>query len=177
MFKKQTAIAGVVSALAMFMTSYLLFGVIFASVLTSAQNPALQSAMEGMANMPLLFLSYLVLAWMMAFIYPLGYKGGSKVAEGFRFGIVVWVLVAVSSGLDWLSWGLFSGGFFFLNIALYFIQFAVGGIVIGLLASGGDEPAPADVAPAEDVSAPVGVDTAPAGADTTAADEATGPAG
>ena len=155
MFTKQTALAGVVSAVAMFLVSWLLFGLIFAGALTGAQSTALQGAMSDSANLPLLFLSYLILAWMMAFIYPFGYKGGSKVAEGFRFGIVIWILVVVSQGLDWQSWGLLGWGLFFWNIVLYFVQYAVGGIVIGLLASGNGSTVAAEPVMAEPAPEPV----------------------
>lgn len=46
-------------------------------------------------RMLFIILGYLVLAILMAYLYPIGYKGGSPLAEGVRFGIVMgllWVL-------------------------------------------------------------------------------------
>ncbi len=46
-------------------------------------------------NMPVVIVGYLILGFLMAFVYPIGYKGGSPVKEGFRFGALIgliWVL-------------------------------------------------------------------------------------
>ena len=40
-------------------------------------------------NMILIGVGYLITAAVMAFIFPVGYKGGSGVAEGLRFGAVI----------------------------------------------------------------------------------------
>ena len=46
-------------------------------------------------NMPVVFVGYLILGFLMALAYPVGYKGGSPVKEGFRFGALIgliWIL-------------------------------------------------------------------------------------
>ena len=46
-------------------------------------------------NMLFVALGQLILAFLMAFAYPIGYKGGSPVKEGFRFGAligIIWML-------------------------------------------------------------------------------------
>ncbi len=46
-------------------------------------------------NMVFVFVGHLILGFLMAFVYPIGYKGGSPVKEGFRFGALIgliWVL-------------------------------------------------------------------------------------
>ncbi len=46
-------------------------------------------------SIPFIGLGYLVLGILMAYTYPLGYKGGSAVKEGFRFGALIgliWIL-------------------------------------------------------------------------------------
>ncbi len=45
--------------------------------------------------MAFVMLGYLILAFLMALVYPMGYKGGSPVKEGFRFGALIgliWIL-------------------------------------------------------------------------------------
>ncbi len=42
-----------------------------------------------------IILGYVVLGLLMAIAYPIGYKGGSPIAEGFRFGALfglIWIL-------------------------------------------------------------------------------------
>ena len=46
-------------------------------------------------NMAVIIVGYLILGFLMALVYPIGYKGGSPVKEGFRFGALIgliWVL-------------------------------------------------------------------------------------
>ena len=46
-------------------------------------------------NMPVVIVGHLILGFLMAFVYPMGYKGGSPVKEGFRFGALIgliWIL-------------------------------------------------------------------------------------
>jgi len=47
-------------------------------------------------NMIFIILGVLILAALMAYMYPQGYKGGSPVKEGLRFGVVIgllWILL------------------------------------------------------------------------------------
>ncbi|MDE2150121.1 MAG: DUF1761 domain-containing protein [Gammaproteobacteria bacterium] len=71
----------------------------------------------------------------LAYLYPIGYKGGSPVKEGFRFGILTGVLVGsswvlgvgatqpVTSLSTWVA----------VESAFVLIQFGLAGIVIGLI--------------------------------------------
>ena len=40
-------------------------------------------------------LGYLVVSFLLAYIYPVGYKGGSPLTEGLRFGFFMGLLIAV----------------------------------------------------------------------------------
>ena len=40
----------------------------------------------------LLLVAYIILALLMSYMYPLGYKGGKPIVEGLRFGIVIGIL-------------------------------------------------------------------------------------
>lgn len=46
-----------------------------------------------------IMLAYFVLAILMAYIYPIGYQGGSAVSEGLKFGILVGLVAALPSNL------------------------------------------------------------------------------
>jgi len=46
-------------------------------------------------NMAVIIVGHLILGFLMALVYPIGYKGGPPVKEGFRFGALIgliWIL-------------------------------------------------------------------------------------
>jgi hypothetical protein len=132
-FEKRTLLAALAAFVTMFLVSWLLFGVVFAGQMESMQDPEMMGLVGDMANMPVLMLSYLVLALMMAFIFKFGYEGGTPVTEGIRFGIFMWLLVSIPQYLAWVAWGMMSWGLFAFNGVLYLVQFVLGGLVIGLI--------------------------------------------
>ena len=84
-------------------------------------------------NLVVVGCGYLITAAVMAVVFPIGYKGGSGVAEGLRFGAVIgllWWLPAnvILSGVyeTTLASGLVDG-------VWHIAEGAVGGVVIGLL--------------------------------------------
>ena len=84
-------------------------------------------------NMVVIGSGYLITAVVMTLVFPVGYKGGSGIAEGLRFGAVIgllWWLPAnvILSGVyeTTLTSGLVDG-------AWHVVEGAAGGVVIGLL--------------------------------------------
>ncbi len=80
-----------------------------------------------------IFVALLILYFLMALIYPIGYKGGSPVKEGFRFGALIgliWVLPisVVDHGLYNLPLTLV-----IVDSAWHVVQEGLGGIVIALV--------------------------------------------
>ncbi|WP_372371194.1 hypothetical protein [Candidatus Uabimicrobium sp. HlEnr_7] len=47
----------------------------------------------------LLQLNHIVFAFILAYIYPIGYKGGSLLKEGFCFGVLMGILMFLPTGL------------------------------------------------------------------------------
>ncbi len=47
----------------------------------------------------LLQLNHIVFAFILAYVYPMGYKGGNLVTEGFRFGVLMGILMFLPTGL------------------------------------------------------------------------------
>ena len=84
-------------------------------------------------KMQFIALGYFILALIMAYIYPFGYKGGSPVIEGLRFGITM--------GLSWILpfcvvlYGIFesSGTLLMVDFVWHIVEEGIGGIVIGLV--------------------------------------------
>ena len=50
-------------------------------------------------SMTLITLGYLVLAFLMAYIYPIGFKGGAPLQEGLRFGVLLGLVVSIPNAL------------------------------------------------------------------------------
>ncbi|MFT5171779.1 MAG: hypothetical protein ACI9BD_001557 [Candidatus Marinamargulisbacteria bacterium] len=85
--------------------------------------------------MPFIIFGELIRAFLMAFIYPYGYKGGLGLTEGLRFGLLSNLLIAgtmlpIVFGLHNLTnfscYVLLEGGFLLLTGG-------IGGIVIGAI--------------------------------------------
>ena len=97
----------------------------YATILPSVTRPE--------PNMVIIACGYLITAAVMAFLFPIGYKGGPGLNEGFRFGAVVGLLW-------WLPANLVLSGVYDMTVAFALIdglwhvaEGAAGGIVIGLL--------------------------------------------
>ncbi len=80
-----------------------------------------------------IFVALLILYFLMAFVYPIGYKGGSPVKEGFRFGALIgliWVLpmTVVDHGL----WNL-PLTTVMVDPAWHVVEEGIGGIAIALV--------------------------------------------
>ena len=57
-------------------------------------------------NLIFIAIGYLIYALIMAYIFPIGYKGGSAVTEGLKFGAIVGVLITVP--MTFINMGLLS---------------------------------------------------------------------
>lgn len=77
-------------------------------VLTAKQH---QDAYQAIGRAKFLYLylfaGYVVLAFLMAKIYPIGYKGGSPAKEGLIFGILFGLILGLSNNLIYYAiWSL-----------------------------------------------------------------------
>ncbi len=84
-------------------------------------------------NMMMVALGSLVIAVLMAYTYPIGYKGGSAVKEGFRFGALVGLIWVLPVSL------IFSGAWNYPLVAVivdsawHIVEQGVVGIVIAFI--------------------------------------------
>jgi len=127
------ALAGLGATVVYFVLGFLLFGL---SPLTKeyAQFPAVYRTPESMKRVaPIGMLGMLLSITALAALYALSYRGGSSVAEGARFGVLVGIFALGSFVLH---------NYVNLNIGLrltlgqafaYLIQWIVAGIVIALI--------------------------------------------
>ena len=78
----------------------------------------------------IIFLAYLILGLLMAYIYPLGYKEGKPVMEGLRFGIIIGILWVFPHELAMAGAHGESLSYVFKNAAWHMLEQGAGGIVI-----------------------------------------------
>ncbi len=81
----------------------------------------------------IIFLAYMVLGALMAYMYPFGYKRGRPAVEGLRFGVVIGLLWVFPHGLAMAGAHGDSISYVFKNTAWHVVEQGVGGIVIGLV--------------------------------------------
>lgn len=98
----------------------------------------LKNVREGVLRdaplLPAIYGGILILAFLMAYAYPAGYKGGSPVAEGLRFGIFIALLWTIPGGL--VRFGAQRGISMtpiLFDAAWHVVEEGCGGIVIGLV--------------------------------------------
>jgi len=88
-------------------------------------------------NLVYIAIGYLFYAFIMAYMFPIGYKGGSAVSEGLKFGAIIGVLITVP--LTFINMGLLSAsaGPALVDAIYQIVEKAIGGIVIAKVYSGG----------------------------------------
>ena len=95
MNRKKLIPALVVGFVVMFVLGFLWHSVI----MTDFYQEQYKDVWRADTKIPFIVLGYLVLALLMAYLYPVGYKGGSPAAEGIRFGILIGLLWVLPHGL------------------------------------------------------------------------------
>ena len=92
-------------------------------------------------SLALIAFGYLILSFMMSYMYPIGFGGGSAIKEGLRFGVMLGIFMSFSKAF------IFAGAYKMpldanLYDAVYHVaELAIGGIVIAKIygLGGGNE--------------------------------------
>jgi len=126
---KKWFLSGLVGFAVMFALSGLWYMVLMAGFYRK-QSEAL---MRDQFNFLFIVLGYVVLAFLMSLIYPVGYKGGSPAKEGLRFGVLIGLVA-------WLTTNLVLHGVWKNTLAAALVdsvwhvfEQGIGGIVIALV--------------------------------------------
>ncbi len=82
-------------------------------------------------NMLFIILGVLILAALMAYIYPLGYKGGSPLKEGLRFGVVIGLLWILPYNVIMIGVMGTAKTLVVVDALWHIFEQGIGGIVIG----------------------------------------------
>jgi uncharacterized membrane protein YvlD (DUF360 family) len=89
-----------------------------------------QATHEGLG---ILLIAYFILALIMAYVYPLGYKGKSPALEGLRFGIIIGLLWVFPHSFAMAGAHGDSIIYVFKNSAWHLVEQGLGGIIIGMI--------------------------------------------
>ena len=81
----------------------------------------------------IIFIAYIVLALLMAYIYPLVYKGKHAQIEGLKFGILIGILWVFPHELAMAGSHGESISYVFKNAIWHMVEQGVGGIIIALV--------------------------------------------
>ena len=82
---------------------------------------------------------YLVGSFLLAYIYPIGYKGESPLKEGLRFGFFMGLLLAVPSMFIGYAVNTYPLSGTMVDIIYQIVEKTIGGGVIGYVYGGGAE--------------------------------------
>ena len=126
---KKFFVAGIADSIVIFLLS----GLWHQLILTDFYTARTQALARTEVDMLWITIGIFVLGFLMAYVYPMGYQGGSSLKEGFRFGAVI--------GLIWiLPWSLIIHGIWnypldsvILDAVWHMAEEGVAGIVIALV--------------------------------------------
>ncbi|MCH8904976.1 MAG: hypothetical protein IIA45_13805 [Bacteroidetes bacterium] len=108
-------------------------GYLWHEVIMMDQYAEWSHAPEGWTtNIKYVAIGYLMLAGLMSYVYPYGYKGGSKIMEGFKFGAImgmIWVLphALIEVGSE------YAPRMAVVYEAWHILEQGIGGMIIGLI--------------------------------------------
>jgi len=81
----------------------------------------------------IMLIAYFILALFMSYMYPIGYKGGSPIFEGLRFGALIGLLWVFPHELVMVGAHGEPILYVFKNAIWHMVEQGLGGIVIGLI--------------------------------------------
>ena len=81
----------------------------------------------------IIFIAYIILGILMAYLYPLIYKGGKPAVEGIKIGIVIGILWVFPHELAMAGAHGESISYVFKNAIWHIFEQGVGGLIIGLV--------------------------------------------
>ena len=126
---KRFIIALVAGFVALFLLSALWHLLIMGDFYKANRSPAAREQLQ----MGFIILGYVVLALLMAYIYPKGYSGGAPVTEGVKFGILIGLLWTLPRSIAIYGVENISGKLLIVDSIWHLIEQGIGGIVIGLV--------------------------------------------
>ena len=78
-------------------------------------------------------LGYLVVSFLLAYIYPFGFKGNSPMKEGLRFGFIMGLIIALPLGLIFYGVHTIPLSATLIDTIYMVVEKTIGGVVIGFV--------------------------------------------
>ena len=126
---KKWFLAGLAGFVVMFLLSGLWYMVIMAGFYQTHGEAVNREQLDFL----FIVLGYLVMAFLMSYIYPIGYKGGSPAKEGLRFGVLIGLLVWLSSNLTLYGVYNVTLSATLVDSIWHVVEEGIGGIVIAFV--------------------------------------------
>lgn len=106
-----------------------------------AENYAEVNLPEEEFSMLYLITGYLIMSFMMSYMYPLGFGGGSAIKEGLRFGAMLGIFMSFSKAFIFAAVYKMPLDANLYDAVYHVIELAIGGIVIAKIygLGGGNE--------------------------------------
>ena len=122
---KKLALATIIGGLGMWVIAGVYHNLIMANLYEEVN-----AKHEGLG---ILLAAYFILALIMAYVYPLGYKGKSPAMEGLRFGVIIGLLWVFPHSLAMAGAHGESIIYVFKNSLWHLVEQGLGGLIIGLI--------------------------------------------
>ncbi len=129
MDRKKWLLSGIAAFVVLYIVSFLWYGLIMAD----AYGDWFSGAARAEVDFLYITLGYLFYGLTLAWVYPMGYKGGPGLQEGMRFGVIAGALI-------WLGPEFINLGSFDLTLTgtivdffYHLVEAMIGGMVIGLI--------------------------------------------
>ncbi len=125
--------------LAGFVVMYVISFIWYLLIIAAYSAEQFAAVNREVLSMTLITLGYLVLSFLMAYIYPIGFKGGTPLQEGLRFGVLLGLVVSIPTAL------IYSGVYnmplvaSLINAVYHTVEITCGATVMALIY--GSEPA------------------------------------
>ncbi len=126
---KKWLLAGLLSFVVLCGLSYLWFMVL----MQGFYETNFANLMAEDPNVMIIGIGYLILTFGMAYMYPHGYKGGSPIMEGLRFGVLIGILAYLSQNVILSEAQDFTLKAGLVDSVYHIVEKGIGGIVIGLV--------------------------------------------
>ena len=126
---KKWFLAGLVGFVVMFILS----GLWYMLIMDAFYREQVGALLREQYNFIFIVLGYIVMAFLMSYIYPIGYKGGSPVKEGLRFGVLIGLLIWLSSNLILYGAHNMTLSASLVDSGWHVVEEGIGGLVIALV--------------------------------------------
>lgn len=123
----------VLATLLGFVVMFLISGLWYMVIMKGYYGEQFSEVNREEFNMVWIAIGYLIGAFLLAVIYPIGYKSGAPVNEGLRFGVLMGLVISLPMGL--VLYGVYNIPLIptIVNIIYQVVEKGIGGIFIGLV--------------------------------------------